>query len=267
MTTLQFAGRAAPLSATGVTQFATLTRSGAREMWAVLSVETSGCGFLDDRRPKILFERHQFHALTGGRYDKTHPNISQPTAGGYGAGGAYQYTRLAEALALDPDNALKSASWGLGQVMGLNFARAGFPTAQAMVDAMVDSEDAQLAAVAKFLVANHLDTALAAHNWAGFARGYNGVDYARNNYDGQLRQFYAQLVPSRVPDLTVRAVQIGLTYSGIDPQGIDGDMGPATRAAISAFQKQAGLTVTGAIDDALLDALTSDQTTAKSPDL
>ena len=46
----------------------------------------------------------------------------------------------------------------------------------------------------------------------------------------------AQLVPARVPDLTVRAVQIGLTYRAIDPHGIDGDLGPATQAAITAFQ-------------------------------
>ena len=233
----------------------------------MLSVETSGCGFLDDRRPKILFERHQFHALTGGRYDTTHPDISQPTAGGYGAGGANQYTRLEAAIALDLDSALKSASWGLGQVMGLNFQRAGFTDVQAMVDGMIDSEDTQLGAMAGFLVANHLDTLLAAHNWAGFARGYNGVDYARNNYDGQLRQFYVQMVPDRMPDLTVRAVQIGLTYRGIDPQGIDGDLGPATEAAITAFQTQCGVAVTGAIDAALLAALFADQTTAKSPDL
>jgi peptidoglycan hydrolase-like protein with peptidoglycan-binding domain len=82
-----------------------------------------------------------------------------------------------------------------------------------------------------------------------------------------LRQFYAQLVPARVPDLTVRAVQVGLTYNGIDPQGIDGDLGPATRAAITAFQTQAGLATTGIIDDTLLAALSGDQTTAKSPDL
>jgi hypothetical protein len=46
---------------------------GLAEIWAVFSVETSGCGFLTDRRPKILFERHIFSHLTNGRYDAQNP--------------------------------------------------------------------------------------------------------------------------------------------------------------------------------------------------
>jgi len=30
-------------------------------LWAVITAETNGCGFLPDRRSKILFERHVFH--------------------------------------------------------------------------------------------------------------------------------------------------------------------------------------------------------------
>src|SRR5260370_8573027 len=41
----------------------------AAEIWTVVAVETSGCGFLPDRRPQILYERHLFHRLTQGRYD------------------------------------------------------------------------------------------------------------------------------------------------------------------------------------------------------
>ncbi len=67
------------------------------EVWAVISVETTGCGFLIDRRPKILFERHVLSRLTGGRYDADDPDISASTAGGYGASGAHQYNRLAAA--------------------------------------------------------------------------------------------------------------------------------------------------------------------------
>src|SRR5215471_4442242 len=41
----------------------------AAELWAVIGVETSGSGFLADRRPTILFERHVFSQRTGGRFD------------------------------------------------------------------------------------------------------------------------------------------------------------------------------------------------------
>ena len=32
-------------------------------LWAVITVETNGCGLLPDRRPLVLFERHLFHLL------------------------------------------------------------------------------------------------------------------------------------------------------------------------------------------------------------
>jgi len=40
------------------------------EVWTVVAVETSACGYLlPIERPQILFERHIFHKLTGGRFD------------------------------------------------------------------------------------------------------------------------------------------------------------------------------------------------------
>lgn len=42
----------------------------AAEVWVILTVETLGSGFLPDRRPKILFERHIFHSETKGAFDQ-----------------------------------------------------------------------------------------------------------------------------------------------------------------------------------------------------
>jgi hypothetical protein len=141
----------------------------------VLAVETSGCGFLSDRRSKLLFERHIFHRLTGGRFDAEDADVSQPTAGGYGPGGAHQYDRLAAAISLDRDAALQSASWGLGQIMGMNFQAAGFDSVEDMVAAMVESEDRQLLATAKFFKRQRgMADALKNHDWKAFARIYNG---------------------------------------------------------------------------------------------
>jgi hypothetical protein len=250
-----FSGSGTPLTSRGLEAFLTATGADQPDLWSVLSVETSGCGFLPDKRPKILFERHKFHALTGGKYDQSHPDISQPSAGGYGAAGANQYNRLNEAISLDPDSALKSASWGIGQIMGLNFQAAGFSDVQTMVDAMVDAEDNQLAAMASFLISNHLDGPLARQDWTNFALGYNGPNYAQNNYDGLLGQFHARFSAGPLPDLQVRMAQVLLTYKGFDPKGIDGLMGGGTKAAITQFQTQVGLPATGQIDQALLDAL------------
>lgn len=250
-----FVGPGSALSADGLAAFSDATGAGIPELWAVLSVETSGCGFLPDRRPKILFERHIFSALTQHQYDGTHPDISQPTAGGYGAGGANQYNRLAEALALDESSALQSASWGLGQIMGQNFRSAGFGTVADMVQAMIFSENNQLAAMASFLQTNLLATPLAQHDWVSFARGYNGPNYAQNNYDGQLAHFYSIFSSGNPPDLVVRQVQMMLVYRGYAPGSIDGRMGTNTANAIKAFQAGNGLPPTGEIDDGLLGAL------------
>jgi hypothetical protein len=252
-----FAGDGTPLSREAFDQAAAALRVGPPELWAVLTVETSGCGFLKDRRPKILFERHYFSRLTQGKHDAAAPDISHPawSKDGYGPAGAHQYARLAKAMALDREAALKSASWGLGQVMGENCAKAGHATVQGLVDACVRSEGGQLVAMAAFIAAQGIDTALQQRDWAKFALTYNGPRYKDNKYDEKLRDAYAAYAGGTMPDLGVRAAQAYLTYKGFDPGIVDGVMGKRTREAIVAFQKNRGLPQTGAVDDALLAAL------------
>jgi hypothetical protein len=227
----------------------------APSLWALIYVETSGCGYLPDRRPKILFERHIFHRLTNGRYDARAPDISQPTQGGYGAGGAHQYDRLAAALALDETAALSAASWGLGQILGTNFASAGFASVGAMVDAFVAGEGAQLAGMASFIVKSGIAGAVAQGNWADYARHYNGADYAKNQYDTRLAGASQRFATHGCPDLDLRAAQVYLTYKGYDTGGIDGLLGSRTAAALTTFQHTANLPQTGKPDAATLAAL------------
>src|SRR6266849_8525888 len=113
MSPLPFQGLARALSSDGLAEVANQLGVFAPEIWTILAVETSGCGYMADRRPQILFERHIFHRLTQGKFDDG--NISDPTPGGYGPPGAHQYDRLAQAIAGDRTAALLSTSWGLGQ--------------------------------------------------------------------------------------------------------------------------------------------------------
>jgi N-acetylmuramidase len=181
MPLLPFQGTARALSSDGLTAAGLMLGVRAAEIWTVLAVETSGCGYLPDLRPQILYERHIFHRLTHGKYDDG--NISDSTPGGYGSSGAHQYDRLALAIAKDRTAALQSCSWGIGQIMGENYALAGFADVEEMVAAMGASEDQQLTAMANFLVNSRLNIPLQAHDWASFARGYNGPNYAINRYD------------------------------------------------------------------------------------
>src|SRR5437762_3267032 len=148
MSSLEFQGPAIALSSDGMAIVAEALHVRNPEIWAVLAVETSSCGYLPDRRPQILFERHIFHRLTNGKYDDG--DTSDPTPGGYGARGAPQYDRLNRAILKDRAAAVQSASWGLGQIMGMNFEKAGFQDVEDMVAAMSDSEDRQLMAMANF---------------------------------------------------------------------------------------------------------------------
>jgi hypothetical protein len=250
---LEFVGQSLALSQTGMDAVAGTLGVGAAELWTVMTVETSGCGFLPDRRPPILFERHIFHRLTGGRFDDG--DISDPSPGGYGPLGAAQYLRLSRAIALDRDAALQSASWGLGQIMGQNCAMAGFTDVSLMVAAMTVSEDAQLTAMGSFLRASKLDKLLQGHDWTGFAKGYNGPSFTKNQYDQKLAAAYEKLSSGSMPDLNVRTAQLYLSFCGFNPGPTDGLMGVRTRQSIAAFQTSKGLTPTGAVDEDLLSAL------------
>jgi len=59
-------GIAWALSSDGLATIASKLGVFAAEIWTVLSVEASGCGYLPDGRPRILYERHIFHRLTRG---------------------------------------------------------------------------------------------------------------------------------------------------------------------------------------------------------
>lgn len=253
---MNFTGTARPLTAAGIKNAAAIVGASEAHIWAVLAVESKGFGFLPDRRPQILFERHIFARLTDGRFTGKAPaEISHPEGGGY-LGGALEYDRLARAAKLDETAALKSASWGLPQLMGFNHDKALLPSVQFMVRVFCDDEDAHLSAMAHFIQADKaMRAALQANDWAGFARRYNGPAFAKNRYDSKLAEAYATAL-RRTPDLDLRAAQAGLTFLGFWPGAVDGLMGKRTTAAISDFQRGKSLPATGILDDvtaALID--------------
>lgn len=250
----EFTGTAFPLDQAGQQAVLDLLGVGAAELWAVLSVETSGFGYLSDRRPQILFERHVFSKRTNRRFDGSHPAISNPAPGGYGAAGAHQYDRLQAAIALDRKAALESASWGIGQLMGFNHGLGGFADVETMVKSMVASENNQLSAMCAFIVKGNLQKALAQHDWLEFARHYNGSDFAVNHYDEKLRSAFSRY-SQKLPDLSVRQAQVYLKYLGFDAGAIDGAAGPRTFGALNAFQSANHLPVVDRVDDATIAIL------------
>ena len=257
----QFSGSTSPLSQAGLDAVNHALGCDPCALWSLITVETSGYGFLPSRRPKILFERHQFSRLTQHRYDATHPGISAKEPGAYATGpdrAETEYERLGEAMALDHSAALKAASWGLGQIMGFNATDVGYASVEAMVDVFCDGEDAQLDGIRRFIARNQtLSESIRSKRWPAFASIYNGPNYARNEYDSKLDHYFRQYSANGVPNVDIRAAQARLSFLKYAPGGIDGISGKNTIGALNAFQRAHGLPVTSGIDAATRDALRS----------
>jgi len=157
---------------------------------AFCEVEAPNGGFLPDGQVTILFERHVFYRLTKGKFFKTNPDVCNPKAGGYGPSGQHQHDRLAIAVKLDRESALKSCSWGKFQIMGFNYKSAGFASLQEFINSMSVNERNQLLAFVNFIINNNLGQYLRSKNWVKLAYYYNGSDYKKNNYDVKLAKAY-----------------------------------------------------------------------------
>ena len=161
---------------------------------AVADTEARGDPWDRSGRPLILFERHKFARHTRGVYNRSHPDISAPRWGGYGPSHK-QYDRLKRAAMLDEPASLKSASWGLFQIMGENHGAAGFRSVEAFVDAMLIRRSDHLLSFVNFVKNNSsMKRAIQKNDWSAFARLYNGPSYAKNDYDGKIRRAYERIL-------------------------------------------------------------------------
>jgi N-acetylmuramidase len=157
-------------------------------------------GFLDTGEPLILFERHVFYRLvkkehgpeTAEMWRKAVPDVCNPRRGGYGPV-SKQHVRLRVATKLDRELALRSASWGLFQILGDNCERCGL-SLQEFINAAYRSESEHLRLFVAFILADkRLVQAIRSRDWATFARIYNGPKYRENKYDERMRAEFNRL--------------------------------------------------------------------------
>lgn len=174
---------------------------GEDEIHAVMDVEAAGSGFDSQGRPKMLFEPHIFYSELKSQPAKRDEAVRQGLAYPAWKPGSYppeSYTRLQRAMLIDETAALRSASWGLGQILGRNHKSAGYNTVQEMVTDFTLDEDNHLEAMIRFIKNNKLDDNIRAHDWDGFALGYNGQQYRVHGYQTKLANAYAKW--SRIKD-------------------------------------------------------------------
>lgn len=285
-----FKGAARKLDDIDIPRIGATIGVGEDELHAFMDVEAAGSGFDNQGRPKMLFEPHIFYRnLTGKKRDDAvkqglaHPKWKK----GYPKD---SYPRLVKAIAIDETAALRSASWGLAQILGENHKAAGYSTPQAMVKAFMEGEAQQLEACVQFLISAGIADDLKAHRWAVVARVYNGPQYKANGYDTKMAAAFAKWskikdTPYPAPEAgkvapetwnapkpvsvenkakeTVAFVQarlweLGYTEVGSrDPKtgAFDGQLGKMTKTAILAFRNENDLPLSDTIDDSLLIAL------------
>lgn len=221
---------------------------------AVHEIEAGGRGFLEDGRPKILFERHIFFRETGGRFASSHPHICNRRSGGY-LGNEREWPRLEEAKTLDRTAALRSASWGLGQVMGFNHKVAGFDNVEDFVIAMYESESNQFKAMLNFVknATTSMVPALKQHDWKTFARSYNGAGNV-GTYAPKLENSYNKFVVMHIQE---RLIYLSKNDVSLFPGKADGVWGDNTKKALLAFQQKQGLSATGKADSVSIARLKS----------
>jgi hypothetical protein len=185
-------GLRTPLATADFVQAATSLGCDVAAIRAVAAVESSRKAFDELGRPTILYERHLFHRLTNGAFDRQAPDISNRESGGYGRF-SEQYQKLERAYALAADAALKACSWGMFQILGQNHVAAGFGSVVDYVRAMCQTEGDHLKAFVKFIQANAgMHAALRDHDWTTFARHYNGPEFHKNHYDTRLAEAHQE---------------------------------------------------------------------------
>lgn len=270
-----FRGRADRLDDLDIPRIGSTIGVGEDEVHAFMDVEAAGDGFDDEGHPKMLFEPHVFYRnLSGAERDEA---VAQGLAYSRWRSGNYprdSYPRLKAAIQINKDAALKAASWGLGQILGENYAICNYETPEAMVLAFMEDEAEHLQAMIDFIIANNIDDDLRAHRWETVARVYNGPGYAVHNYHGRMAAAFRKWQGIRDtpynPDgfdieypvlrrghfgFVVEHLQRTLDDMDYPVGAIDGDFGSATTAAVLAFQEDNGLGVTGIVDQDTWEAL------------
>ena len=266
---MHFVGEARRLSPGDVTRAAEAIGCDEAAVRAVMKVEARSSGFGADGRPIILTEPHILYRELG-RVDpgmRTKAVRLKLAASRWGAipyprTQASRYKWLEQAMALHPAAALRSCSWGLGQVMGFNHGLAGFDTVTEFVEAMKRSEGDQLMAMVGFIINARLDDELRRNDWAGFARGYNGPGYRKNAYDTRMARWAAHFRRDSVSTITAGTMlRMGARGAAVKrlqrALGIkaDGDFGPITKQAVIDFQKSKKLAPDGIAGRNTLTAL------------
>lgn len=169
---------------------------------AVVDIEAGHIhdGFWGPGKPVIHFSFNQFKKYAAKRginvesHRKTHPVLFQSPDRSKHGGSAMKAmkARLDQAMAIDSVAAIQATFWGMMQIAGFNWKLCGASSPQEFCRQMEGDNHTQMQLFVNFLRSTRLDEPLRQHNWARFARGYNGPSYASRGYHTRLARAYAK---------------------------------------------------------------------------
>lgn len=199
---------------------------------AVVQVESAGKSLeVDGKTPCLLFERHIFYrelkkanrvdakALAETAVQMGLANTSwQPKTQYKDQSSSKQRLDLfARARTLNELCAIRSCSWGVGQTMGFLAEELKFRDAIMMFNYMVAGGiPAQVECMVREIENKKLTPKLNDHQWAAFAKVYNGPSYAQNNYDHKMAQAWATWKMRGVPLVPSTPVRVPIS---VQPSG------------------------------------------------
>lgn len=244
---------------------------------AVVEVESGGKASTSvggKEMPLILYEYHVFYRypdLTAAeRTEAVNRGLAARRWGDlpYAQSQQARYNQLARAAAINEQAAYAACSWGVGQVLGENAGWLGFGTPKPLAEKAMEGIEGQIAVMLAFIRKRGLLDELAARDWRGFARLYNGAGQV-DHYSGLMAAAYrrhAGQTSASPEDTDPVSLRIGMKGDHVADlqrklrgQGfhllVDGDFGPATRRVVQDFQAEQGLVVDGIAGPATLARL------------
>lgn len=168
---------------------------------AVVEIEAGRAmrGFGADDKPIINFDLTMFQRFASRRginlsaYRSSHAVVfNRPAVARYGSQQAAQHARLAAAREIDKDVAVLGTFWGMFQIGGFNWKRCGTESIEDFEARMSRSERDQLELFATFLENGGMVESIRRHDWAKFARLYNGPAYSSRGYHTRLARAFAR---------------------------------------------------------------------------
>ena len=174
---------------------------------AVVQIEagTRMQGFWAPGVPVINFDRTMYNKFRAKAVNKS-GNKGEKVPAGLSGYALQEWTQLVNARRVNAQGANLGTFWGMFQIGGFNYKQCGCETIDEFVRLMSYSELEQLELFAALVTNSGMLPDLKNKNWAGFARKYNGPNYARRGYHTKManayRKFKAQekSAPEKTPN-------------------------------------------------------------------